>query len=116
MIDVLIHKCFPHSREELNVDLPDKGKYATGVVYMESLRSAETEKAFEKEAEEDGLKVLCWRTVPTDSTFLGNVARSTEPYMRQVSVRSAMASRATCTVILLVLFVRSMPVLLYQSI
>lgn len=54
---------------------------------MESIRSVETEKAFEKEAEEDGLKVLCWRTVPTDSTFLGNVARATEPFMRQVQIQ-----------------------------
>lgn len=71
-------------REEQNIDLPNKGKYATGIVYLEKLRAAETEAAFEKEAEEDGLRVLCWRTVPTDSTFLGNVARSTEPFMRQV--------------------------------
>ncbi|XP_018496829.1 glutamate synthase 1 [NADH], chloroplastic [Galendromus occidentalis] len=76
-------------KDELGFDLPEKGKYATGIVFLESLKATETEAAFEAEATADGLKVLGWRTVPTDSTFLGNVARSTEPLMRQVFVAPA---------------------------
>lgn len=30
------------------------------------------------------LKVLCWRTVPTDNRSIGEVARGSEPFMRQV--------------------------------
>lgn len=84
---ILIDVC--SFREELSLDLPEKGKYATGIVFLESLKAKETEAAFEAEAAADGLKVLGWRTVPTDSMFLGNVARSTEPLMRQVFVAPA---------------------------
>jgi glutamate synthase domain-containing protein 1 len=33
-----------------------------------------------------GFQVLCWRTVPTDSAGIGDVARNSEPFMRQVFV------------------------------
>lgn len=32
------------------------------------------------------LQIICWRDVPTDSTTIGQVARKSEPYMRQVFV------------------------------
>lgn len=31
-------------------------------------------------------QVLCWRTVPTDNSGIGEVARNSEPFMRQVFV------------------------------
>lgn len=30
------------------------------------------------------MQVLCWRTVPTNNGSIGEVARSSEPFMRQV--------------------------------
>ena len=30
--------------------------------------------------------MLCWRTVPTDNAGIGDVARNSEPFMRQVFV------------------------------
>lgn len=30
------------------------------------------------------MQVLCWRTVPTNNGNIGEVARSSEPFMRQV--------------------------------
>lgn len=74
---------------ELGVTLPAKGEYATGIFFLDRSQSERTEKAFEAEAARHGLKVLCWRTVPTDDTMLGPVARCTEPYMRQVFVTAA---------------------------
>lgn len=34
-------------------------------------------------------QVLCWRTVPTDNSGIGEVARNSEPFMRQVFVVTA---------------------------
>lgn len=73
-------------REELNIVLPPAGHYATGVCFLEQMTAPEAERRFEEEALANKLKVLCWRTLPTDDTTLGSVARSTEPYMRQVFV------------------------------
>ncbi|KAH6927180.1 hypothetical protein HPB50_000143 [Hyalomma asiaticum] len=73
-------------REELNIVLPPAGHYATGVCFLEQMTAPEAERRFEEEALANNLKVLCWRTLPTDDATLGSVARSTEPYMRQVFV------------------------------
>lgn len=73
-------------KEELNVTLPPHGEYATGIIYMEKMTAPQAEKEFEEEATSNGLKVLCWRTLPTDDSTLGSVARSTEPFMRHVFV------------------------------
>jgi hypothetical protein len=32
------------------------------------------------------IQILCWRTVPTDNRSIGEVARGSEPFMRQVFV------------------------------
>lgn len=32
------------------------------------------------------IKVICWRTVPTDNRSIGEVARGSEPFIRQVFV------------------------------
>ncbi|CAN8017433.1 unnamed protein product [Ixodes persulcatus] len=53
---------------------------------MEKMTAPQAEKEFEEEAASNGLKVLCWRTLPTDDSTLGSVARSTEPFMRHVFV------------------------------
>lgn len=73
-------------RESQNVELPPFGRYATGILFLDKTHHKESEDMFAKLAEECGLKVLCWRTVPTDSGGIGEVARSGEPFMRQVFV------------------------------
>lgn len=73
-------------KEQLGVELPEPGRYATGIFFLDRKTSAKAEKHFQLLAEQLKLKILCWRDVPVDDSFLGNVARSTEPYMRQVFV------------------------------
>ncbi|EFN72550.1 Glutamate synthase [NADH], amyloplastic [Camponotus floridanus] len=73
-------------REQQNIILPEFGRYATGILFLDKNTHKEVETAFEKLAEECNLQVLCWRDVPTDSTQIGQVARKCEPYMRQVFV------------------------------
>lgn len=73
-------------RERQNIELPEFGRYATGILFLGKDTYKETEAAFEKLAEECNLRVICWRDVPTDGTKIGQVARKCEPYMRQVFV------------------------------
>uniref|UniRef100_UPI0014793D12 putative glutamate synthase [NADPH] isoform X1 n=2 Tax=Osmia lignaria TaxID=473952 RepID=UPI0014793D12 len=73
-------------REQQNVELPEFGRYATGVLFLDKNTHKEVEAAFDKLAKECNLRVICWRNVPTDNTKIGEVARKCEPYMRQVFV------------------------------
>lgn len=66
--------------------LPESGKYATGIIYFDQSSHEQVEKEFEALASSIGLKVLAWRTVPTDSSAIGKVARKSEPLSRQVFV------------------------------
>ena len=73
-------------REQQNIELPNVGRYATGILFLDKDTHQDTEAAFEKLAKECNLRVICWRDVPTDNTRIGEVARKCEPYMRQVFV------------------------------
>ncbi|KAM3961638.1 glutamate synthase [Aphomia sociella] len=73
-------------RDTHQLDLPAFGRYATGIFFLDKLHHQEIEKKFQELSESLGLRVLCWRTVPTNNTTIGQVARNSEPYMRQVFV------------------------------
>lgn len=73
-------------RSQLGVDLPPFGEYATGILFLDSITHFQAEKHFETIAEENGLKVLCWRDVPSNPKCIGEVAKSNEPLMRHVFV------------------------------
>ncbi|PZC79711.1 hypothetical protein B5X24_HaOG216019 [Helicoverpa armigera] len=68
------------------IDLPPFGRYATGIFFLDKLHHQDIEKKFGELAESLGLTVLCWRTVPTNNSTIGQVARNSEPFMRQVFV------------------------------
>ncbi|XP_015120846.1 glutamate synthase [NADH], amyloplastic isoform X2 [Diachasma alloeum] len=72
--------------EKQGIQLPEFGKYATGILFLDKRTHKQTEAAFEELAAECNLKVICWRDVPTDNSHIGQVARKCEPYMRQVFV------------------------------
>ncbi|XP_069156175.1 uncharacterized protein [Procambarus clarkii] len=76
-------------REEQEVCLPEPGRYATGIFYMDRAHHQESEQLFADLAASHGLKVVCWRSVPTERSVLGEVARGSEPFFRQVFVAPA---------------------------
>lgn len=80
------HSYYAALLQEEGVELPEPGRYATGIFYLDKPHHEESENLFDELAASHGLKVLQWRTVPTDSTQIGEVARCTEPFMRQVFV------------------------------
>lgn len=71
--------------------MPPFGRYATGIFFLDRHTHAETEAEFGALATELGIKVLAWRTVPTNSDAVGRVAKKTEPFCRQVFVTTAAA-------------------------
>ncbi|XP_068081055.1 uncharacterized protein [Anabrus simplex] len=87
VLTAIPHAFYSHElREKQNVELPSPGRYATGIFFLDKTHHQQSETAFAKLAEEVGLRVLTWRTVPTDNRGIGDVARNSEPFMRQVFV------------------------------
>jgi glutamate synthase (NADPH/NADH) large chain len=77
-------------RSVCEIELPGTGRYGVGLVFesnSEVEREAERE-SFKKLAEQENLRVLSWREVPTDPTSLGDLAREAMPHIGQVFVES----------------------------
>lgn len=70
----------------MNIVLPDPGKYATGVLFLDKITYSEVEEKFATIANKIGLKIICWRTIPKNSSVIGETACSQEPLMRQVFI------------------------------
>uniref|UniRef100_A0A6P7GF34 glutamate synthase (NADH) n=1 Tax=Diabrotica virgifera virgifera TaxID=50390 RepID=A0A6P7GF34_DIAVI len=73
-------------KDEQNIQLPAFGQYATGIFFLDKLHHQESEQKFAELAEELDVSVLAWRTVPTNNSSIGAVARNSEPFMRQVFI------------------------------
>jgi len=68
------------------IQLPAMGEYAVGMVFLPTdaaLASACVE-AVERAARAEGVELLGWRKVPVDARTLGELARSTQPEIRQL--------------------------------
>ncbi|XP_044726506.1 glutamate synthase [NADH], amyloplastic isoform X2 [Chrysoperla carnea] len=66
------------------IELPESGRYATGIFYLDRMSHESCEKGVAELAKSIGLNVLTWRTVPTRNSTIGQVAKNTEPFMRQI--------------------------------
>lgn len=73
-------------RAKDGVKLPPFGRYATGIMFLDKNTHADSEREFNQLAQSLGVTVLGWRTVPTNNDAVGQVAKKTEPYCRQVFV------------------------------
>jgi glutamate synthase (NADPH/NADH) len=82
--------------------LPPKGDYAVGNIFFnpDAEIREESKAQFEEIARDLGLLVLCWRSVPVQSSILGPVAKSKEPVILQpfmVLAKSQLKSDAKST-------------------
>ncbi|HWD51952.1 MAG TPA: glutamate synthase large subunit [Acidimicrobiales bacterium] len=75
----------------VDFDLPEAGRYATGIAFLsrDGSEAAKARIGIEQLAEEEGLQVLGWRDVPFDDRTLGSVARGEMPSMHQLFVAPA---------------------------
>lgn len=75
-------------RAVTDFDLPEAGRYATGLVFLptDSAEAARAIKVFEKYALVEGGDLLGWRDVPVNPAGLGATAEDARPAIRQVFI------------------------------
>ncbi|MCI0364169.1 MAG: glutamate synthase subunit alpha, partial [Phycisphaerales bacterium] len=82
------HRFLADVCKEAKIALPGEREYGVGMMYFprEAAQRAECEKIFERIVAEEGQRVLGWRDIPTSNTSLGDTAKASEPFMRQVII------------------------------
>ncbi|XP_054715017.1 uncharacterized protein LOC129224565 [Uloborus diversus] len=80
------HEYYKSRVKETGVILPEKGNYATGIMFLKHSEVDEVKLKFEGIAKSFDLQILCWRNIEIDDSSLGSVARSSEPSMNQVFI------------------------------
>jgi len=82
------HEFFREVCPPLNIKLPEPGHYAVGHMFMPSNQAQRIycESVVERVLDAEGLKLLGWRTVPTDNACLSPTVIETEPTHRQVFI------------------------------
>jgi glutamate synthase (ferredoxin) len=82
------HAFFQHACEGLGFKVPDPGDYGVGMIFFPDDRKQRPQ--FEKIIKEiivsEGQQLLGWRKVPTDNLYLGETAKLSEPFVRQVFI------------------------------
>jgi glutamate synthase (ferredoxin) len=68
--------------------LPGPGEYASGLVFLprNPTRRRRLAELFESIVQSTGQTILGWRTVPTNNSSLGETAKASEPFIRQVFI------------------------------
>ncbi|MBD1261971.1 glutamate synthase large subunit [Maribacter polysiphoniae] len=69
-------------------ELPSAGEYAVGNIFLPQKENQRTFciKEFEKNIEDQGLRLLGWRDVPVNRSIPGRIAMETEPFVKQVFI------------------------------
>lgn len=75
-------------RKNVNFTLPPQGEYGAGLVFLKDVQ--QEKRLFEQLANEEGLKVIGWRTPPTKPDVLGELARGAMPIIEQVFLAGEM--------------------------
>jgi glutamate synthase domain-containing protein 2/glutamate synthase domain-containing protein 1/glutamate synthase domain-containing protein 3 len=72
----------------LRITLPAAGEYGVGMVFLPRDVNERNVclKLFEKKVHEEGQRLLGWRTVPTNPSACGDLARKTLPEIRQIFI------------------------------
>jgi glutamate synthase domain-containing protein 2/glutamate synthase domain-containing protein 1/glutamate synthase domain-containing protein 3 len=73
------------------LDLPRPGRYGVGVCYLPSdpERRAELEQLIEETIEAEGQRPIWWRDVPVDDRYVGDTARLSAPFIRQILIAAS---------------------------
>ena len=81
-------------RRVSGIDLPEAGRYATGIGFLptELAERAEAMRAISNIAQDEGVQIIGWREVPTDPSLVGATARACMPAFWQLFVADATGS------------------------
>ncbi|WP_299212523.1 glutamate synthase large subunit [uncultured Aquimarina sp.] len=74
--------------ENCTFDLPEAGQYAVSNVFLPKKENQREYcmDTFEKSIADQGLVLLGWRDVPVDTVHLGEIAATTEPFIKQIFI------------------------------
>ena len=82
----------PHEfiTEVLKLDVGDKGAYGTGIIFLpkDENEAATCIDVINKHVREEGLTLVGYRDVPVDSSVPGEIAKTTEPAVKQIFIRA----------------------------
>ena len=93
----LPHAFFRKVESEIGIHLPEEKYYGVGMVFLpkdEEQRRYCTDR-FEQVVQQEGQHFLGWRNVPVDSSSIGDVARGSEPVIRQIFIGRGKAVKDT---------------------
>ena len=73
----------------LKISVPERGKYGTGLVFLpvNEEEAAYCIEVLNRFVEAEGLQLIKWRNVPVDSSVIGEIAKRSEPHIRQIFVK-----------------------------
>ena len=82
------HGFFKEAAKKARIALPAAGEYGSGMIFLprDRIKRRRLEERFEKIIQSEGQTLLGWRTVPTSNATLGETAKSSEPFMRQIFI------------------------------
>ena len=82
------HNFFKSEACNLKFKLPEESDYGVGMIFLSQDKALANKciSIVEKKVKSMGLKLLGWRDVPTDDSTLGNLAKSSQPCIKQFFV------------------------------
>ncbi len=82
------HSFFKQVCTKARITLPEPEWYGSGIVFLpkDRIKRRRLEELFEQIVQSEGQTFLGWRTIPTDNKSLGETAKSSEPFARQVFI------------------------------
>jgi glutamate synthase domain-containing protein 2/glutamate synthase domain-containing protein 1/glutamate synthase domain-containing protein 3 len=82
------HAFFQQVAKKDRLTLPGPGEYAAGLVFLprNPTKRRRLVEVFEHIIQSEGQTLLGWRTVPTNNASLGETAKASEPFIRQVFI------------------------------
>jgi glutamate synthase domain-containing protein 2/glutamate synthase domain-containing protein 1/glutamate synthase domain-containing protein 3 len=85
------HSFLVEAARKARITLPEAGQYGCGLIFLprNPTKRRKLEEEFGHIINSAGLALLGWRTVPTVNQTLGETARASEPFMRQVFIGRA---------------------------
>lgn len=84
----LPHAFFQQVAKKERLSLPGPDQYASGLVFLprSPTKRRRLTEVFEHIVQSEGQTLIGWRTVPTNNASLGETARASEPFIRQVFI------------------------------
>ena len=82
------HSFFKKAAAEIGIELNEERDYGIGMFFFpqDTLKRNQAKKMFEVITKKEGLKFLGWRTVPVNSSILGQKAKDCMPHIMQAII------------------------------